>query len=86
LEKLPKDLRLAIDPALLRGRRVETRSLLGHAARKIVAASAKLTGSSSEEICRKRGSAALVVELKPGSISTERPEQKDQAIESSPLN
>jgi len=84
-KKLPKDLRLAIDsrPFEGAGRVEDTFNLLGHAARKIVAAAAKLTGSSSEEICRKAGVPLLLSSsIKAGlDINWNDPEQKDQAIE-----
>ena len=56
-KKLPKDLRVAIDSRPLEGAgRVEdTINLLGHAARKIIAISAKILDVSKEDVCRLAG-------------------------------
>ncbi len=84
-KKLPKDLRLAIDsrPFEGAGRVEDTFNLLGHAARKIVTAAAKLTDSTSEEICRKAGVPLLLSSsIKAGlDINWNDPVQKDEAIE-----
>ena len=84
-KKLPKDLRLAIDsrPFEGAGRVEDTFNLLGHAARKIVACTAKLTNSTSEEICRKAKIPLLLSSsIKAGlDINWSDPEQKDAAID-----
>ncbi len=84
-KKLPKDLRLAIDsrPFEGAGRVEDTFNLLGHAARKIVACAAKLTDSTSEEICRRaRIPLLLSSSIKAGlDINWSDPEQKDAAID-----
>jgi len=89
-KKLPKDLRLAIDsrPFEGAGRVEDTFNLLGHAARKIVAAAAKLTGSSSEEICRKAGVPLLLSSsIKAGlDITGTTPSRRTKRSRSSPLN
>ncbi len=84
-KKLPKDLRLAIDsrPFEGAGRVEDTFNLLGHAARKLVTCAARLTDSTSEEICRKaRIPLLLSSSIKAGlDINWNDPEQKDEAIE-----
>ncbi len=84
-KKLPKDLRLAIDsrPFEGAGRVEDTFNLLGHAARKLVAAAARLTGSTVEEICRKAKVPLLLSSsIKAGlDINWNDPVQKDEAIE-----
>jgi hypothetical protein len=61
----------------------DTFNLLGHAARKIVACAAKMTDTTSEEICRKAGIPLLLSSsIKAGlDINWNDPEQKDEAIE-----
>ncbi len=84
-KKLPKDLHLAIDsrPFEGAGRVEDTFNLLGHAARKLVTCAARLTDSTSEEICRKaRIPLLLSSSIKAGlDINWNDPEQKDEAIE-----
>ena len=83
-KKLPKDLRIAIDSRPLEGAgRVEdTFNLLGHAARKIVAAAATILGQSKEQICHKAGIPLLLSgSIKAGlDIDWNDPEQRDEAI------
>jgi hypothetical protein len=84
-KKLPKDLNLAIDsrPFEGAGRVEDTFNLLGHAARKLVECAANVTGSSTEEVCRKAGIPLLLSSsIKAGlDINWNDPEQKDQAID-----
>jgi len=84
-KKLPKDLHLAIDsrPFEGAGRVEDTFNLLGHAARKIVAAAARVTGRSQEDICQKAGIPLLLSSsIKAGlDINWSDPEEKDGAIE-----
>src|SRR5258708_30241383 len=83
--KLCKDLRLVSDPRPFEGDGgvEDAFNLLGHAARKIVRAAAKLTDSTGEEICRKAGVPLLLSSsIKAGlDINWNDPIQKDEAIE-----
>jgi len=84
-KKLPKELSIGIDsrPLMGAGKVEDTFNLLGHAARKIVACAAQITGRSYEEICRQAGIPLLLHKsIKAGlDINWNDPEQKDEAIE-----
>jgi len=84
-KKLPKELSIGVDsrPLMGTGKVEDTFNLLGHAARKIVACAAEITGKSPEEIYRQAGIPLLLHKsIKAGlDINWNDPEQKDEAIE-----
>lgn len=83
-KKLPKDLRVGMDsrPLVGAGRVEDVFNLLGHAARKIVEAAAKLTERSPESICRSAGIRLLLApSIKAGlDINWSDREQKANAM------
>jgi hypothetical protein len=84
-KKLPRELSIGIDsrPLMGAGKVEDTFNLLGHAARKIVACAAKITGRKYEDVCRRAGIPLLLHKsIKAGlDINWNDPEQKDVAIE-----
>lgn len=83
-KKLPKSLRMGIDsrPLSGAGRVEDTFNLLGHAARKLAEAAAKLTERTLEEVCRLAKIPLLLsASVKSGlDIDWNDPEQKDEAL------
>jgi hypothetical protein len=83
-KKLPKDLRVGMDsrPLVGAGRVEDTYNLLGHAARKLLEKTAKLTRQSREKICQAAGIRLLLApSIKAGlDIDWSDPDQKAKAM------
>jgi len=84
-KKLPKTLRIAIDSSPLEGAgRVEdTINLIGHAARKVAKAAAKLLGWELEVFCKKAGIPLLAAKSIKKALDRDwsDPQQKREAID-----
>jgi len=84
-KKLPKTLRIAIDSSPLdgAGRVEDTINLIGHAARKVARAAAKLLQCEYEEFCKQAGIPLLAAKSIKKALDRDwsDPEQKGQAID-----